>query len=64
MNAAQAMERVHEAYVEAHGADPTGEQVIAITAHLPHDITNLAEECGWSDTEVGDRLVRHIRQVS
>lgn len=39
----------------------TPEIIAKIVQMLPSDITHLAEECGWNDTEVGDKVYTFIK---
>lgn len=39
----------------------TPEIIAKIVQMLPSDITHLAEELGWNDTEVGDKVYTFIK---
>ncbi|ENZ7534627.1 TPA: hypothetical protein ACMEW7_004168 [Klebsiella pneumoniae] len=39
----------------------TPEIIAKIVQMLPSDITHLAEEWGWNDTEVGDKVYTFIK---
>ncbi|HBT3679561.1 TPA: hypothetical protein MYN16_004145 [Klebsiella pneumoniae] len=51
---------VNDCLVEL-GREITPEIIAKIVQMLPSDITHLAEEWGWNDTEVGDKVYTFIK---
>lgn len=52
---------IHDCYVSVVGKVPTEEQIQSIFNQLPNDIKHLADQWGWNDTEVGDKVYVWIR---
>lgn len=43
---------IHDGYFDITGTQPTDEKIVKIYLMIPNNIKNLAEQWGWSDTEV------------
>jgi hypothetical protein len=55
-------DQINDCFVEVHGRKPTDKEIDEISSQLPNNITLLAAQWGWNDTEVGDMILKWLRQ--
>ncbi|WP_339181891.1 hypothetical protein NST56_10615 [Bacillus sp. FSL R5-0560] len=55
-------DQIHDCYYDFYGKKPDPTSVVQIHKHLPRDIHLLAEEWGWNDTEVGEKIYKWLRE--
>lgn len=52
---------INDCYVEFFDVKPNDKQIELIFNHLPNDVVHLANQWGWYDTEVRDKVWCWIR---
>lgn len=53
---------IHDCFVSVTGGVPSEDQIQSIFNQLPSNIKHLADQWGWNDTEVGDKVFVWIRE--
>jgi hypothetical protein len=54
-------DRITECYHSIHGLEPSAPIVLELAKKLPQGIHDLANQWGWRDTVLGDKLYTFIR---
>ncbi|WJV20738.1 hypothetical protein QU593_10010 [Rossellomorea marisflavi] len=54
--------QINDCFVNNFGRKPTERELWHLINNLPKEITDLAAQWGWNDTEVGDKTFRWIKQ--
>jgi len=57
-----AFNQIHDRYYDHYGKIPSESIILQIHKLLPKDIYLLAEQWGWNDTEVGDKIYRWLKK--
>lgn len=58
----QMLDRIHDCYYDCIGEPPTDEQVKEIAPKIEEELKHEAEQWGWDDTEVNDRIWNWINE--
>ncbi|MBY3621151.1 hypothetical protein MHB77_31710 [Paenibacillus sp. FSL K6-3166] len=57
MNETQGMRnQLHDCFLDIRGVKPSEEQIIIVAEEIPSFIKGLAQQWGWFDTEVREKL--------
>lgn len=54
--------QIHDCFVDVFDRVPTRKELYFINVELPRDIKFLAEQWGWNDTEVRDKIFTWIKK--
>ncbi|MFT4448707.1 hypothetical protein ACMXZI_15520 [Bacillus subtilis] len=57
-----AYDQIFDCYYDYYGKKLAPSSVVKIHKHLPKDIHLLAEEWGWNDTEVREKIYKWLRE--
>lgn len=57
----EAYDQIHDCYYDYYRQKPNPSSIAQIHKLLPNDIHLLANQWGWNDTEVGDKIYRWLR---
>ncbi|KKB71982.1 MULTISPECIES: hypothetical protein [Bacillus] len=57
------LDHIHDCFVSVYGRVPNKMELKIIAKTLPAEIKFLAEQWGWNDTEVGDKVFCWIEQM-
>ncbi|GIN25500.1 hypothetical protein J31TS2_20800 [Bacillus licheniformis] len=57
-----AFNQIHDTYYDYYGKIPSESIILQIHKLLPKDIHLLAEQWGWNDTEVGNKIYRWLKK--
>jgi hypothetical protein len=56
----QMLNQIHDCYYDCIGEEPTDEQVTKIAVEIKEELYHEAQQWGWDDTEIADRIWNYI----
>jgi hypothetical protein len=54
---------INDCFVDVYNRRPFAIEIEHIQKHMPKEIKILAEQWGWNDTEVRDKIYRFIKET-
>lgn len=55
-------DQIHDCYIDVYNETPSHQTIANLIAALPSDIKMLAEQWGWNDTEVANKVYVWLKE--